>query len=1639
MASLDNLLVSWNFDNLTNSTSEEVQVSDTVNEYSGKGTFYVTKDAVKTNKKLLPDVINGIETIQIREEDDVKVNFDYKKPSSIQVHVENSMYQIVSEEMLRMFSNISDYAYQYSESKQKYGYNYPKIDALRKYFFKKVANKPDIEKYVEFYKWLDSSLGYMVEQLLPENSGVKNGLKPIIESHILERNKYQHKLTHRVQPSSVFTNAEKISVTDSDSLSNSSAIQDIKQKEQIKVIRIDTANQTFDTAGKTINHRNGRTGKGVMKTSFSSVDGHETTEEVSSYNSLLNRNRKLVDIYNISQSNTTGIQGGYNHTEIICEDPKTKFTEGTVQYPHSISINGIANKTRYEVIPSPYAPLPYYSIARIVYVPKAVMESHLEFLAFKSLYDNNGNVINTLDIPSATYNISAPIQEAITYRIEKFVLKNAGQKPNPAIAFTMPEDGYVLLNREDGAGLTNYGTYSSNADTSIHIDFNILGYTYAIDLAPESCVTESYGYLAADNNFISRNIPLLDRSFTNKQDPNYQNIPTAQLESLKGDNYFYKNTEIYPKDEYIRESPIQFSLPIKQKLKVSSGVRDIDIFSPYGAMISKFSADTTVGIEMLSEEAPDALNVIHGSIYSDTVLGTTFFHKTQENSSSYLFKNTEHLENIYPSPGYAGSKEVRTKPEYEEIIGTFNTSSLIWSNNSYNHNSALIRSFWGTDRDRLPYTYMNNNGSPSISLSSYNCLNYINLDTVEQSINIISSSFNNMFLALTDNTYKYLIPLNILKESKYLDSIYCLDSLNAYSFINTYEYLDLFLVYAPIVNLTLTNSLLGDLSPYSHWQSYNFLKLQPGNIRPKPEFIHNVYPGWQLESSGSSKVLNLLLNDSYQNGVDPLLKPKYDTYISYFDNIKHLAQNRGNIPEYTVSNYDKLILGDKTYFYGSDKNYLKYLGTEKYRPSIDTRAYIVDFNKFINKDSNKIKIQVSGIKKLLPYNGFYPSQRTVQIVEKFNKCYIDGEAAGTAVQKQALIQPLFAPGILFNTIKSGIAVDFPILINDTVNLESFLTQSSNDKSADSSLYLLKKLSNRLPFETILEPKQRYFDKFGKDNNPLIYLNPTHHSQMFFSGSANSVANTARLQRILNVLPASDFEYRLTINNFLAETPNFFLQDNTLTYIQSLPQEDFKQFTSGSQYLMRLEMQKKENFSMFSPFFQNSAYELPIQSVFGPPVDNGDRNIFNPLSYQPYSPPYYNNSSYIDISFTPSETRKYTLEEIFNGIVVTTASLDGYANNNRMTVESCVNLLQKTKDKKTTFDAITGAPLETTDGSSYKWTIQTKFETPIINYKNSVGSNSEIIDIDAKYYSKRINNGSMDYNGNDLIVKTIKQNISGIWNRLGSVPEDKQGIELRLVDVPDSGSLIEQCGFAKAVPKSIGVLADNKKISEAVVLLPYVNADFGDYSTVVFNDAEDRFMFRLDEASINRVLGIPNYKALHISQLKDILEKKQGLNRNNSIYKLMKGMVEYNIPPHLNWLYDKNIQPFVMYIVEFDHVLDKNDLSSIWQGTLPKIGTTPEEQTVTFEHFIAQDELMYGTGINDLQKDYQVEMSIFKVKQRANRNYFEMTANIEDDQKYRFTGEEEIPWYSYNWPYDYFSLVELINVSAGEVYSSDKPE
>ena len=118
----------------------------------------------------------------------------FKKPSSTYFAIEKSMYRSISNRMLHLFASIKEFNNLIGEPVNKYRMNYKHMEKLREIFFRKVQNDiPDLQKYLDYYKWLDTAMTEMLDQLMPSSARYAPNVRNLVESHALERNKIQHR------------------------------------------------------------------------------------------------------------------------------------------------------------------------------------------------------------------------------------------------------------------------------------------------------------------------------------------------------------------------------------------------------------------------------------------------------------------------------------------------------------------------------------------------------------------------------------------------------------------------------------------------------------------------------------------------------------------------------------------------------------------------------------------------------------------------------------------------------------------------------------------------------------------------------------------------------------------------------------------------------------------------------------------------------------------------------------------------------------------------------------------------------------------------------------------------------------------------------------------------------------------------------------------------------------------------------------------------------------------------------------------------------------------------------------------------------------------------------------------------------
>ena len=814
--------------------------------------------------------------------------------------------------------------------------------------------------------------------------------------------------------------------------------------------------------------------------------------------------------------------------------------------------------------------------------------------------------------------------------------------------------------------------------------------------------------------------------------------------------------------------------------------------------------------------------------------------------------------------------------------------------------------------------------------------------------------------------------------------------------------------------------------------------------------------GMRIEGINTGTTMNNIA--SYHNpggeakweaGSQSGLNPFYDSYDDYVQGVRQKGKGYSIVPEFKISDLiatyqasgSTTEIPDFLSLTGglSDINVSASAGEQFYK--VYTNSDFLKHFDIVREDHKEfvdpfsITLKCKGIKKLLPYEGFYPAQRTAQMAKQFYDSY-----NGSSVQQssstsfdgpiddvyffQNLMTTTFAPGIMFNSIKAGVACDYPVITSDISIANQNVYKDGDDYYLTTgSTERYKIFDRRIPFEAIVDPEDHLTDRIYC-NEPHIYAN--NSGSVLWDGNGDNL-------------------YKLMANNFMAETANFFLKDNSFTSITSgkSTNPNVGNAVAGTTYVMRIKMYKSQESGSVPVLDQTtSEYFTPPQyntgshenftmysrpSAFGPPsrpetiqpgpvpTTGSDSSVGENYAF---TPPYYYGQAFCDLKFTATETKKYSLSEIINTIeadsegirqwryvdnssvagVGKTRFINGYTTDSEgdrgdsMPLNSSVNIFQQV-------DIVgEGMVVDASNTTRSRWAVQAKYETPMLNFAHLSSTSSITLPMNASQSVPR-----------------------GMWHQYGQIESDPaKGIFLQVTDIPSdwvdnflnidsttTGSLADLCGFPKDAVK-LGQAGENKVISEAVVAIPFVEQE------------GERKYFKLSKVDIQNALGLAKDRALVGYSVLDMVDK----------------MKRFVFPPSMDFINDEAIDPFAMYIFEFKHTLSRQDLTDIWQNLYPKVGREFEEVQTTISHGLLAQELLGGGAVvvqnssntagaleknaigNELPKE--IRWMVFKVKQRAEIDYYKKVAGNKKE-----LGEK----ISYNWPYDFFSLVELVKLDA----------
>ncbi len=1211
---------------------------------------------------------------------------------------------------------------------------------------------------------------------------------------------------------------------------------------------------------------------------------------------------------------------------------------------------------------------------------------------------------------------------------------------------------------------------------------------------------------------------------------------------------------------------------------------EVIVNSSYGNNLAYFTMTNTNGIPNVFESMtktigfqPDHVNQVYDDL-KRIYIDNEYDGALMGSDPIKIVNSLRYRETVYPRESFTFLAKTRTRENYGEASGS----------NDFNRPLGKARTFWRDDRNnrlRSIGSAFNSMGK-AIEVGTFKTTTYDNV--IDLSCWPLEANYPMVIISPTGAgaVLSGAVSTGQGEGSLSLPTDISLKSLNGELSYNNWVYN---LYRTPVQGLatsaptTLTSST--NASP-------------PPTASLSYEYPNFVLSGNDVNFAGSQYTISHLnLIPDWKANAQCGRNPWFDSYDEYSNDIRRIGKDYTVIPEFRISDHMDYYL--KNGFEAENKKFMDLIGsslsstssaTSENSKAVNSEFFRIyshtDFMKHfevlrtehvsapsakINSAliPSRIRISCKGIKKLLPYQGFYPALRTVQLGQMFSSSYgpyltgnydhvdpIDGNESTEQQKISSLIQPFFAPGIMFNTIKSGVAVDWPVITGSIESKTPLLVSTGSEPVYG---YRAAAFCNfdpdwRMPFEALVAPNE-YLPSFNVNANETLANRPDasiyHIWPNYPTGNLNQMSqarrysepnngNTATPEEFRNwydlgnyTRPSPNFawtgefdnRYNLAMNNFLAETIDFFLEDRQTTTFVSKPEKDFKTMVSGTTYIMDVVMSKTDGFKMyegpdklfnvaslrtgssnFATTASVSARGLHYGPFFGTQKQHTNmgelsniilRQIGDP-GPAPYTPPYFYGSSVARIAFRPhalrpmdpGEADKFTLSEIFSSAEIETVYLNqnensngrfqgvganrGFASasaayRNQMDLKSSMRLFERTGKKFKSympiklengeFTYVPQAVTQPTDSSNDVWIMETKFECPTLNFEGQE-SNSRTS------YS----NGD----GNERNLTT------GMWKTFGSLPEDNEGIFLQIKDpfpqitegtkaairgsstesvnprtgepesrgpsrqtvsgraggersleIPTTGSLIQICGF-DSKRKRVGEIASSKVISEAIIAIP-INQ----------NGSKVKIPASAFATQLN------NLDTSGIAIKEGQLGVKQEI-KETSVTSMIKKMRKYVIPPHLDFINNPSIEPFVMYIFEFNHKLTKNDLSLIWQNVMPDISVTAEEAEASIEHPVLTGEGVefFGTNTGVLtgkdKKDTadisvfppNLRWMVFKVKQRAKNNYFGVS--LTQDENKGFGLEELDPkgklgvsgkqlQYSYNWPYDFFSLVELAKV------------
>ena len=716
----------------------------------------------------------------------------------------------------------------------------------------------------------------------------------------------------------------------------------------------------------------------------------------------------------------------------------------------------------------------------------------------------------------------------------------------------------------------------------------------------------------------------------------------------------------------------------------------------------------------------------------------------------------------------------------------------------------------------------------------------------------------------------------------------------------------------------------------------------------------------------------------------------YNDHKQYREFVKICGKDHTMIPEYRISDHiESIYTGSALKLSSPQVSSVSITGSTAASTDIsrfEQGGVFLNLEEIKKKHKfmkmSKLRLKIDAITKLLPYEGFYPAERTVQLANLYSSslsavCTLssntDEETFRTAMQ------PLFMPGILYNSIKAGIAMNHGMFRRAFSTTKVWTAGSENHAAlgTDPGQELVISLSDdqfiNLPFEELVTLE-------NLKTNSIYDMYP--HASMSRDCTASIDGDPKPF-------------YQLAMSNFLASTIDFCLANNRLTTVISKEESELQSVKRGSSYAIEVALRGNVNDSGFvhSPWAINNASSLDYGLTgWGPSVSGSQTNAIGYRGTDAlWKPSWGMGSASVILEWNPSQDitapsiariqseLTSTFHNAGSGSFIYSPAIQASIPNLSESLNYTL-IADKTLLEQDVATGQTTKKIKPQNTLNNIWVIQPKWETPFLVRTDTTA----VSDANAT---------------------------PGIWKSLCELPDpDTNGAEFSISfrDVAGKQSLKDYMRFPSKV--DVGGISNSTVIEEALVCIPY-------YKPSTRNDAESFFTIPRPDLETELRKG-----ALAI----------QNDEIPNEWYRLSRMLDKYVFPPRFDWKRNLGITfPQGMLIKEYSVALDKKDIQLFWQNLPPKPLGDFDQETAYLDIDLETTKMF--KGIEDKKK---IQWYIFKIKKRAKTNYFAMTAENPEFADFSIPSPVTVDGdklrvedFSYNYPYDFCSLLETAKITA----------